>query len=207
MTALPPSPLRLSLKFWTLLMSLRHLQHRKQFLSILAGRQSCIPPDQCMLQGNTPPTPVLRPRRRPQVPSHTTPVAHPSCPSKALPSVRPTSSPPPQALALTKPSTPPRGFTGVTSCLRVPKFEETGQEAFENMTSIGLVATPGISSVCATRVVKDDETGLVYMDTMTTSVGGVVLGTDSVSSNDGPVIEDITEQLEDIPPNNQPIGK
>ena len=159
----------------------------------------------CTAGETPPPTPVPRPRRRPRVPSHTAPVAHPSCPSKApLP---PMSSPPPWALALTKPSTPPRGFTGVTSCLRVPEFEETGQEAFENTTSIGLVATPGISSVCATRVVKDDKTGLVYMDTMTTLVGQVVLGTDSVSSNDGPVIEDITEQLEDIPPNNQPIGK
>ena len=117
------------------------------------------------------------------------------------------SSPPPQALALIKPSTPPRGFTDVTSCLRVPKFKETGQEAFKSTTSIGLVATPGISSVCATQVVKDDETRLVYMDTVTTSVGQVVLGTDSISSNDGPVIEDITEQLKDILLSNQPIGK
>ena len=54
---------------------------------------------------------------------------------------------------------------------------------------------------------KDDKTGLVYMDTVTTSVGRVVLGTDSISSSDRPVIEDITEQLEDILPNNQPIGK
>ena len=159
----------------------------------------------CAVGETPPPTPVPRPRRRPRVPSHTATVTCPSCPSKALPP--PMSSPPPQALALTKPSTPPRGFTGVTSCLRAPKFEETGQEAFKNTTSIGLEATPGISSVCVTRVVKDDETGLVYMDTVTTSVGQVVLGTDSISSNDGPVIEDITEQLEDIPPNNQPIGK
>ena len=69
------------------------------------------------------------------------------------------------------------------------------------------MATPGISSVCVTRVVKDDETRLVYMDTVTTLVGRVVLSTDSISSNNGPVIEDITKQLEDIPPNNQPIGK
>ena len=75
------------------------------------------------------------------------------------------------------------------------------------MTSIGLVATPGISSVSATWVMKDDETGLVYMDTVTTSVGRVVLSADPISSSDGPVIEDITEQLEDIPPNNQPVGK
>ena len=48
----------LSLKFQTLLTSLRHPQHQKQFLSILAGRQSCIPPDQCTLQGKHPHQPL-----------------------------------------------------------------------------------------------------------------------------------------------------
>ena len=60
---------------------------------------------------------------------------------------------------------------------------------------IGLVATPGISSVSSTRVMKDDTTGLVYIDTVTTSVGRVILGGDSVDSHGGPVIEDITDQL------------
>ena len=123
----------------------------------------------CAAGETPPPTPVPRPRRRPRVPSHTAPVACPSCPSKAL--LPPMSTPPPWALALTKPSTPPRGFTGVTSCLRVPEFEETGQEALKNTTLKGLVATPGISSVCAIQVVKDDKTRLVYMDTVTTLVG------------------------------------
>ena len=152
-----------------------------------------------------PPTPVPKPRRRPLLLPCTAPVTCPSCPSRAL--LLPMSSPPPWALALTKSSTHPRGFTDVTSCLRAPKFKETDQEAFEGTTSIGLVATPGISSVCTMQVMKDDKTGLVYMDTITTLVGQVVLGADPVSSSDGPVIEDITKQLEDIPPNNQPVGE
>ena len=57
-TVLLPLPSWLSLKFWTLLMSLRHLQHQKQFLSILAGRQSCIPPNQCAQQGKHPHQPL-----------------------------------------------------------------------------------------------------------------------------------------------------
>ena len=55
--------------------------------------------------------------------------------------------------------------------------------------SIGLVTTPGISSVSSSRMVKDDTTGLVYMDTVTTSIGRVVLGRSG--PNEGPVIEDI----------------
>ena len=42
---------------------------------------------------------------------------------------------------------------------------------------------------------KDDTMGLVYMDTVTTSVGWVILSGDSVDSHGGPVIEDITDQL------------
>ena len=58
--------------------------------------------------------------------------------------------------------------------------------------SIGLVMTPGISSVSSSCVVKDNTMGLVYMDTMTTSVGRVILGRSD--PNKGPIIEDITDQ-------------
>ena len=59
--------------------------------------------------------------------------------------------------------------------------------------SIGLVLTPSISSVSSSRVVKDDMTGIVYMDTVRTSIGRVILS--ESDSNEGPVIEDITDQL------------
>ena len=58
--------------------------------------------------------------------------------------------------------------------------------------SIGLVTTLGISSVSSCHVVKDDTMGLVYMDTVTTSVGRFILSRSD--PNKGPVIEDITDQ-------------
>ena len=69
---------------------------------------------------------------------------------------------------------------------------EVGQEMPMGSMSIGLVSTPGISSVSLSRMVKDNTMGLVYMDTMTTSVGRVILGRSD--SNEGPIIEDITDQ-------------
>ena len=72
---------------------------------------------------------------------------------------------------------------------------EIGREMAVGPMSIGIVATPGISSVSSTRVMKDDMTGLVYMDTVTTSVGQVILSGDSFDSPGGPVIEDVTDQL------------
>ena len=105
------------------------------------------------------------------------------------------SSPPSKALALVRKPTPPRGFTDVTSCLKVPKFVEIDSDMPAGPMSIGLVVTTDISSVSLTRVTKDDTTGLVYMDTVTTSVGQVILSRDSVDSHGRLVIEDITDQL------------
>ena len=78
------------------------------------------------------------------------------------------------------------------ACLKTPEVMEVGQEMPMGTMSIGLVTTPGISSVSSSRVVKDNTMGLVYMDTMTTSIGRVVLGRSD--ANEGPVIEDITDQ-------------
>ena len=69
---------------------------------------------------------------------------------------------------------------------------EVGWEMPMGTMSIGLVMTPGISSVSSSHVVKDNTMGLVYMDTMTTSVGRVILGRSDL--NEGPIIEDITDQ-------------
>ena len=139
------------------------------------------------------PTSVPKPKGRSRVLSQTAPATLPSCLLRTL--LAPMSSPPSKALALVRPPTPPRGFTDVTSCLKVPEFVEIGSDTPVSPMSIGLVATPGISSVSSTRVMKDDTAGLVYMDTVTTSVGRVILNGDSVDSPGGPVIEDITDQL------------
>ena len=72
---------------------------------------------------------------------------------------------------------------------------EIDQEAPVGMLSIGLVMTPGISSVSSSHIVKDDATGLTYVDTVTTSVGWIILsGPDPNDSSTGPTIEDITNQ-------------
>ena len=64
-----------------------------------------------------------------------------------------------------------------------------------DIRSIRMVATTGISSISASRVIQDDTTGLIYMDTITTSIGWVVCsGLDPDVSSMGPTIEDVTEQ-------------
>ena len=58
---------------------------------------------------------------------------------------------------------------------------------------IGLLATPGISSVSSSHIVKDKIMGMTYIDTITTSIGRVTIsgpGLEALAT--GPTIEDIT---------------
>ena len=81
------------------------------------------------------------------------------------------------------------------ACLKMLELVEVDQEAPMGTLSIGLVMTLGISSISSSRVVKDDATGLTYVDTVTTSVGRIILsGLDPNASSTGPTIEDITSQ-------------
>ena len=60
--------------------------------------------------------------------------------------------------------------------------------------TIGLLATPGISSMSMSRIVKDEIMGITYMDTVTTSIGRVTIsGPGLEASPTGPTIEDITD--------------
>ena len=64
-----------------------------------------------------------------------------------------------------------------------------------DVMSIRMMTTSGISSVSLSRVIQDDTTGSIYMDTITTSIGRVVLsGPDLGLSSVGPTIEDVTGQ-------------
>ena len=81
------------------------------------------------------------------------------------------------------------------ACLKTPELKEVDQEAPMGTLSIGLVTTPGISSMSSSHVVKDDATGLTYVDTVTTSVGRIILsGPNPNAPSTGPTIEDITSQ-------------
>ena len=77
----------------------------------------------------------------------------------------------------------------------MPELVMVDQEVPMGTLSIGLVMIPGISSVSSSHVVKDDATGLTYVDTVTTSVRSIIpSGLDLNTSSTGPTIEDITDQ-------------
>ena len=99
----------------------------------------------------------------------------------------PQPSPLTQALALMQLPTPPHGFSGVMACLHTPELVEVDLKAPVGVMPIGLLATPGISGVSSSHIVKDEITGITYMDTITISGPGLE------ASPTGPTIEDITD--------------
>ena len=81
------------------------------------------------------------------------------------------------------------------ACLKMLELMEVDQEVPMGTLSIGLVMTLGISSMSSSRIVKDDATGLTYVDTVTTSVGRTILsGPNPNASSTGPTIEDVFGQ-------------
>ena len=56
-----------------------------------------------------------------------------------------------------------------------------------------VVVAPGISTMSTSCLVRDEATGMTYMDTVTTSIGRVALsGLNSEALSSGPMIKDIT---------------
>ena len=92
-----------------------------------------------------------------------------------------------------RPPTPPHGFTGMAACLRAPELVEVDQNMPVSMMAVGMVSNPGMLSISSSWVVKDNEMGLVYLDTITTSIGRMVIG--STETREGPTIEEVTDQL------------
>ena len=136
------------------------------------------------------PTAALRPKRRALQLTQTTSISPPSKPLKAL---LPRKAPPPaRTLALVRLPTPPHGFARVVACLRTLELVEVDWEMLVGTMSIGMVSSPGLSSISSSRVVKDNTTRLVYLDTVMTSIGRMVLG--SSEPSEGPAKEDITDQ-------------
>ena len=99
-------------------------------------------------------------------------------------------SPPIQALMVLQLSRPPQGCTEVVAFAETPESAQTSQGTPMDIRSIGMVTTTGISSMSASRVVQDDTTRSIYMDTITASIRRVVLsGLDPDVSSAGPTIE------------------
>ena len=158
-----------------------------------AGWDTVLHPSQPVIAAGEVPQPTVAPwvNRRVLWPTRTIPINPPPKTPKA--SSPPRSPPPAKALALVRPLTLPHGFAGVATCLRTPELVEVDQDTSEGMMSMGMVLNPSMLSICSSRVVKDDEVGLVYLDTVTTSIGRMVIG--STESNKGPNIEDVMDQL------------
>ena len=79
------------------------------------------------------------------------------------------------------------------ACLQTPELVEVALELPLGTMPFGVVVAPGISTVSMSHIVRDEATGVTYMDTVTTSVGRVALsGPDSEASSSGPMIEDVT---------------
>ena len=89
------------------------------------------------------------------------PIKPPVSPPRA--STPPQPSPSTQALVLVQLPTPPSSFSGVMACLHAPELVEVDLEAPVGMMSIGLLVTPGISSV-SSSIVKDELTVVTYME-------------------------------------------
>ena len=157
-----------------------------------AGWEKILHPSQPVLAAGEIPKPatMLKLKGRIRQLTWTIPIILPLCLPRAPSPLA--SSPPGRALALKQLPMLPWGFTGVMACLKTPEVVEVGQKMPMGSMSIGLVLTPSISSVSSSHVVQDDTMGLVYMDTVTTSIGRVVLGRSG--SNEGPIIEDITDR-------------
>ena len=99
-----------------------------------------------------------------------------------------------QALVLVWLPTPLHGLSRVTACLHMPELMEVDLEVPIGAMPIGLVVTPGISSMSSSCIVKDEITGMTYMDTITTSIERVAIsGPDQEAFPMGPTIEDITD--------------
>ena len=57
----------------------------------------------------------------------------------------------------------------------MPELMEVDLEVPVGAMPIGLVVTPGISSMSSSHIVKDEITGMTYVDTVTTSIGRVAI--------------------------------
>ena len=75
----------------------------------------------------------------------------------------------------------------------MPKPLEMASETPHGTMSIGVVVTPGISTMSMSHIIRDEATGVTYRDTVTTSIGRVALSSPgSEASSQGPTIEDDT---------------
>ena len=103
---------------------------------------------------------------------------------------------PMQALEIAWQVTPPPGFLGVMACLWKNPSLEKAHGAPPDPLQIAAVIEPTVATMSASQIVKDEATGVTYMDTITTFLGWVALsGPHQGTPAKGPIIENITDLL------------
>ena len=82
------------------------------------------------------------------------------------------------------------------ACLRRYQSLEGAHEVPPDLLAVRVMLAPGVVTMSTSCIVKDEVTGVTYMDTVTTLVGRVVLsGPEQEPSAQGPKIQDITDLL------------
>ena len=69
-------------------------------------------------------------------------------------------------------------------------------KGWQNLVAVGVMSAPGVATMSTSHIVKDDVTGVTYMDTVTTLVGRVALsGPEQEAPAQVPKIEDVTDLI------------
>ena len=85
-------------------------------------------------------------------------------------------------------------FLGEIVCLRRDESLEGAHQVSPNLVAVGVMSAPGVATMSTSCIVKDEVTGVTYMDTVTTLVGRVALSSpEQETPAQGPKIEDITD--------------
>ena len=88
----------------------------------------------------------------------------------------------------------PPGFARVTMCLQRDQLPEGISNL--KLLRMAVLSGPAIATMSASHIVKDEVTGVTYMDTVTTSVGWVTLsGPKQETSAQGPPIQDVMDLI------------
>ena len=83
----------------------------------------------------------------------------------------------------------PPGFIGVTACLQRDQLPKEVCHIPPNPLRMAVVLGPAMVTMSTSHIVKDEEMGVTYMDTMTTLVGQVTLsGPRQEALVQGPII-------------------
>ena len=81
---------------------------------------------------------------------------------------------------------------GIPACLQRDQSLEGASNP--DLLRMAVLSGPAIATMSTSQIVKDEVTGVTYMDTMTTSVGQVTLsGPGQEALAQGPTIQDVTD--------------